>query len=287
MKKVLLFLIIVTGLVSCQSKVVSKKTIKCQEDVKVGSFIEVDGESYKVVDEIMLREMIRNNNDVTYVCTSKITDMAGMCSGSSGNSTFNQPIGNWDVSNVTNMGSMFFGNSTFNQPIGKWDVSSVTNMGYMFYAATAFNQPIGAWDVSNVTDMGAMFTGPGIPKIGEEAATAILVNSFNQDISSWDVSNVTDMYGMFDHSDFNGDLSKWVNKPTSIKEERLMRVKNNSKNDCTTEDKDRITRKMEQQDHYVTDIIIPYDRVYVVYYISGSTGNTLEKKFDFSNSPCN
>ena len=216
MKKLMLILIIITGLISCQSKVVSKKTIKCQEDVKVGSFIEVDGESYKVVDEIMLREMIRNNNDVTYVCTSKITDMGGMCSGSSGNSTFNQPIGNWDVSNVTNMGGMFFGNSTFNQPIGKWDVSSVTDMGTMFYAATAFNQPIGNWDVSNVTDMGTMFTGPGIPKIGEEAATAILVNSFNQDISSWDVSNVTNMYGMFDHSDFNGDLSKWVNKPISL-----------------------------------------------------------------------
>ena len=194
MKKVLLFLIIVTGLVSCQSKVVSKKTIKCQEDVKVGSFIEVDGESYKVVDEIMLREMIRNNNDVTYVCTSKITDMAGMCSGSSGNSTFNQPIGNWDVSNVTNMGSMFFGNSTFNQPIGKWDVSSVTNMGYMFYAATAFNQPIGAWDVSNVTDMEQMFR---------------LAESFNQDISSWDVINVTNMFGMFDTSSFNQDISSW------------------------------------------------------------------------------
>ena len=32
---------------------------------------------------------------------------------------------------------------SFNQPIGNWDVSNVTNMRSMFYGATAFNQPIG------------------------------------------------------------------------------------------------------------------------------------------------
>ena len=31
----------------------------------------------------------------------------------------------------------------FNQPIGDWDVSSVTNMKSMFYLAVEFNQPIG------------------------------------------------------------------------------------------------------------------------------------------------
>ena len=45
---------------------------------------------------------------------------------------FNQPIGNWDVSNVTNMFSMFSNAAAFNQPIGDWNVSNVTNMAYMF-----------------------------------------------------------------------------------------------------------------------------------------------------------
>ncbi|CAL6323818.1 unnamed protein product [Bathycoccus prasinos] len=36
-------------------------------------------------------------------------------------SAFNQPIGNWDVSHVTSMVSMFLDASSFNQPIGSWD----------------------------------------------------------------------------------------------------------------------------------------------------------------------
>ena len=64
---------------------------------------------------------------------------------------FNQPIGNWDVSNVTDMNWMFYQASSFNQPLNDWDVSSVTDMGYMFYGA-AFNQDISIWAVDNVTE---------------------------------------------------------------------------------------------------------------------------------------
>ena len=45
-----------------------------------------------------------------------------------------------------------------NQYIGDWDVSNVTNMRSMFSDATSFNQPIGDWNVSNVTDMSGMFS---------------------------------------------------------------------------------------------------------------------------------
>ena len=77
---------------------------------------------------------------------------------------FNQPIGNWDTSKVTNMKSMFSGASTFNQPISKWDTSNVTDMSYMFSNAKSFNQPvINNWNISKAkaTPLGTyeMFTG--------------------------------------------------------------------------------------------------------------------------------
>ena len=44
------------------------------------------------------------------------------------------------VSSVSNMKAMFNGATAFNQPIGDWNVSSVTNMGGMF-RESPFNQP--------------------------------------------------------------------------------------------------------------------------------------------------
>lgn len=107
-------------------------------------------------------------------------------------SSFNSPIGLWDVSNVTNMRTMFY-NSSFNQPIGSWDVSNVTDMGTMFYSSDAFNQDISSWDVSSVTNMDNMF------------ATSV----FNQPIGSWNVSGVTNMDNMFNSAAFNQDIGSW------------------------------------------------------------------------------
>ena len=110
-------------------------------------------------------------------------------------SPFNQNIGGWDVSGVTNMDWMFGYAYTFNQDIGGWDVSSVIYMSFMFYYASTFNQDIGGWDVSSVTYMDNMF---------------VKVSAFNQDIGGWDVSSVTYMQGMFFYaSAFDQDIGGW------------------------------------------------------------------------------
>merc|ERR1712003_350673 len=64
-----------------------------------------------------------------------------------GNTQFNQPIKEWDVSSVTDMFGMF-AYSQFNQPIEEWDISSVSSMTKMF-AYSQFNQAdiLPKWDM--------------------------------------------------------------------------------------------------------------------------------------------
>ena len=66
---------------------------------------------------------------------------------------FNQPIGGWDVSNVTTMYAMFLGADAFNQPIGGWRVDKVQSFGQMFLNASSFNQDLSEWRVP-ITQLG-------------------------------------------------------------------------------------------------------------------------------------
>ena len=56
------------------------------------------------------------------------------------------PMGEWDVSKVTDMADMFASATSFNSDISKWDVSRVTNIDGMFYNAKSFAQTLcGKW----------------------------------------------------------------------------------------------------------------------------------------------
>jgi surface protein len=86
----------------------------------------------------------------------------------------------WDTLNVTAMNSMFFissdANGSFNQNIGNWNTSKLTNASFMFSNQSNFNQNIGIWDVSKVTNMSTML---------------LNTTNFNQNLGSWNVSLVT------------------------------------------------------------------------------------------------
>ena len=71
---------------------------------------------------------------------------------------FNQPIGNWDTSSVSQMYdicSMMLLRSV------RISVHGILLMSptwvSMFADAIAFNKAIGSWNISNVTNMGGMF----------------------------------------------------------------------------------------------------------------------------------
>jgi surface protein len=51
------------------------------------------------------------------------------------------------------MSKMFYEAMAFNQPLGTWDVSKVSDMSNMFNSTAPFNQPLDTWDVSRVTHM--------------------------------------------------------------------------------------------------------------------------------------
>jgi len=104
-------------------------------------------------------------------------------------------MNDWDVSEVTNMNSLFNGLSTFNENISKWNVSKVKDMSNMFVGCSEFNQDLSSWVVSKVENMSNMFAG---------------CSKFNQDLSNWIVSNVENMSNMFvGCSEFNQNLSSW------------------------------------------------------------------------------
>ena len=64
---------------------------------------------------------------------------------------FNQPIGSFDTSSVTNMNQIFLYDVLFNQPISNRDTSQVTSMDNMLHFNNAFSQPFSSFYTSSVT----------------------------------------------------------------------------------------------------------------------------------------
>ncbi|MFM1878376.1 MAG: hypothetical protein RLZZ241_1242 [Bacteroidota bacterium] len=176
-------------------------TVKAYEWAEIGDSGIINGITYTVVDEAMLRDRVANGESVENVCTTRVSNMSLLFNNGQGN--FNQNISSWDTSNVTDMNNMFSGAGSFDQNIGNWDTSNVTDMTLMFNLAGRFNQDIGMWDTSKVTSMVMMFRFAGL---------------FNQNIGNWDVSSVTNMHGMFDNArSFNSDIGDWdVSKVNSM-----------------------------------------------------------------------
>ena len=101
------------------------------------------------------------------------------------NTSFNEDISNWDVSNVINMNEMFYGASEFNQSLNSWRTSSVLIFSSCFKNANKFNNSIN-WDVSNAKYFNSMF---------ENAVV------FNKNIRNWNVSNALEFNNMFKNAD--------------------------------------------------------------------------------------
>ena len=188
MKSLLLLtlsLFIISPTLFSQSITIGEDGIVRCKDVPIGTTEDINDVTYEVVDRALLEQRRDEGADLTKSCVSNVTDMGQVWNEDSTSvikqgifhqKDFNQKINNWDVSNVTDMSSMF-SSSTFNQDISNWDVSNVKSMNRMFLNANDFNQNIGDWNIINVLDMAGMLN----------------KTSFNQSISEWNVKNVRDI----------------------------------------------------------------------------------------------
>ncbi len=138
-----------------------------------------------------LKAKIKNNEDVTKVNTSCITNMSKLFYF---NRNFNQDISSWDVSNVRDMSYMFSDAKTFNQDISSWNTSNVRDMNYMFSGAKTFKgHNLSSWNVGKVSANRSFFTNTGsgniAPKWNIDKAIVNIAKELclNQDNSTNDV----------------------------------------------------------------------------------------------------
>jgi hypothetical protein len=140
-------------------------TIKAYDWVTAGTTGELGGVTYTAVDKAMLVEMLKNEEDVSKVVTTLITDMSDL---------FN------DV------------------PCSQSATDERDKAGLLFYASiVVFDIDISSWDISNVTTMKNMFVSLSSNCNDSAGDNGPVFLTFNQDIGNWNVSKVTDMNGVF------------------------------------------------------------------------------------------
>ncbi len=132
--------------------------------------------------------------------------------------SFNQPLTNLVdtsvLSGTCTMGLMFVNATTFNQNIGGWDVTRVSDMDNMFNTASVFNNGgspnIQNWsaplciDFTNMFYRAFAFNQPLTNLVNTTGVTSCVMTTmfnqatlFNQNIGGWDVSCATNMASMF------------------------------------------------------------------------------------------
>lgn len=72
---------------------------------------------------------------------------------------------------------MFQATHAFNQPLGKWNTSAVTDMRFMFKDATSFNQPLGTWSLNSAVEMQVMLNDCGMDCINYSSTLAGWANN--------------------------------------------------------------------------------------------------------------
>ena len=115
---------------------------------------------------------------------------------------FNQPISQsiqtidsetyeaWNVKKVISLRNTFFRAESFNQNINNWNISSSISLHQTFYRALNFNQPLNLWNTSNVTTLSSTFSDT---KFNQPISSSYQNPSDRDEYIAWDTSKVTNM----------------------------------------------------------------------------------------------
>ena len=140
---------------------------------------------------------------------------------------YGYPIGNWDVSNISNFSNVF---SAFRNPnlfffyadLSGWNVTAAVTMHGMFEGTVSFADNINSlagWNVAKAVNMSSMFTSSAfagdisqwqVSGVKDFSFFAEYATTFHSDLSGWNVMSAEDMGWMFRGAKhFTSDISGW------------------------------------------------------------------------------
>ena len=132
--------------------------------------------------------------------TTSANNMARMfnnCGSALVPSGYNHPVGNFNMTSVTSIDSMFLGCDSFDQVVSTWTITSLLTDASNAFRGTSFNGNISTWDVTGLVYAAQMF---------KDCPLQADTNGF----SSWVPSSLVNAYRMFMNCvDFNGNVSGW------------------------------------------------------------------------------
>ncbi|WP_144690941.1 BspA family leucine-rich repeat surface protein, partial [Campylobacter jejuni] len=166
--------------------------------------------------------------------------------------SFNQPLNDWNVSNVKIMSAMFYKASKFNQALDKWDTSKVTDMSTMFYEAKNFNQNLDNWNTDKLEYKKDAFKSSALegkppvwlkgyidkidgkfkyyPKTWEELNDFANDESINLgDINTSKITNMKSLFLRTTRKDFSG-IDKWDTSNVTNMSDMFAQAKNFNQN---------------------------------------------------------
>ncbi|WP_412988940.1 MBG domain-containing protein [Pediococcus siamensis] len=185
--------------------------------------ISIDGDIQLVPEDTTgttgARYLFANLNQVTTILNANklnfagVTDVRGMFSKDSALESLTGGTGDWDLSEVKDVGSMFASCSSLqNLDVTNWGMGSVTSASSMFNGASSLTELTGIenWSMANTTSCIYMFNGTSsLASLNLSGWNTSKVNNMQQMFSNmtlltnldlgdnWETSSVTTMYQMF------------------------------------------------------------------------------------------